>query len=82
MNSKKDVTQGDPLAMIAYGIGVIPPIQELWYAHPHVTQPCYSYDAGVGVSFGKILVHLENLKVRGSPRGYFPEPTNIILVVA
>ena len=31
--------QGDLLAMIAYDIGVLPLIQELREAHPHVTQP-------------------------------------------
>ena len=36
-HKKEGVTQGDPLSMIKYGIGVLPCIQELWNAHPHVT---------------------------------------------
>ena len=34
--------------MIAYGIGVLPLIQELWDAHPRVTQPWYDDDTGAG----------------------------------
>ena len=36
LHSKEGVTQGDPLAMIAYGIGVLPLIRELRNAHPWV----------------------------------------------
>ena len=52
LNSKEDVTQGDPLAMIAYGIGVLPLIRELRYAQPRVTQPWYTDDAGAGGNLG------------------------------
>ena len=34
LHSKEGVTQGDPLSMIAYGIGVLPLIRELREAHP------------------------------------------------
>ena len=36
---KGGVTQGDPLVMITYYIGVIPLIQEIHDAHPLVTRP-------------------------------------------
>ena len=48
LHSKEGMTQGDPLAMIAYGIEVLPLIRELWDAHPCVTQPWYADDAEVG----------------------------------
>ena len=57
LHSKEGVTQGYPLAMIAYGIGVIPLIQELWGAHPRVTHPLYGDYVGLGVSFGNKLAH-------------------------
>ena len=44
-----------------------------------VPRLCY---AGWGGGVPHILVHLRSLQVRGPPRGYFPELTNSILVVA
>ena len=67
--------------MIAYGIGVLPLIRELWEAHPRVTQPRYADDAGTGGKFEHILDHFNDMQARGPPRGYFPEPTKSILVV-
>ena len=37
---------------------------------------------GQGGEFKHILAHLRCLLARGLPRGYYPEPTKIILVVA
>ena len=69
-------------AMIAYGIGVLPLIKELWNAHPRVTQTWYANDAGAGGTFQQIQEHVRDLQVRGTARGYYPEPTKSILVVA
>ena len=82
MHSKEGVTQGDPLAMITYGIGVLPLIRELWDSHPRVTHPWHTDDMGAGGKIGRILAHFQDLQVRGLSRGYFPEPTKKILVVA
>ena len=82
LHSKKGVTQGDPLAMIAYGIGVIPLIIGLHEAHPCVTNPWYADDVRAGGPFEHILAHFMDMQVMGPPRGYFPEPTKSILVVS
>ena len=82
LRSKEGVTQGYPLAMIAYGIGVLPLIQELREAHPCVTQPWYADDAGAGGTFIDVQVHFQDLQARGPARGYYPEATKSILVVA
>ena len=81
MHSKEGVTQGDPLAMIAYGIGVLPLILELREAHPRVTQPWYADDAGAGGTFAEVQAHFQDLQVWGPARGYYREPTKSILVV-
>ena len=39
---------GDPLAMIAYCLGIPPLIWDLWTAHLKVTHPWYSDDAEIG----------------------------------
>ena len=51
LHSKEGMTQGDPLAMIVYGIGVLPIIREVRNAQPRVTQPWYADDAGAGGTF-------------------------------
>ena len=68
--------------MITYVIGVLPLIQELRDSHPRVTQPWYADDVGVGGTFPKVQDHFLDLQARGPARGYYPEPTKSILVVA
>ena len=82
LHSKEGVTQGDPLAMIAYGIRVLHLIRELWGAHPQVTQSWYADDAGAGGKLQQILEQFQDLKARGPARGYYPELIKSILVVA
>ena len=48
------MTQGDPLAMIAYGIRTLPLIKNLKQEIPGVTQPCYA-DNSVDLSTFAIL---------------------------
>ena len=68
---KDGVTQGNSLSMITYSIGVLPLIRELQDAHPRATQSWYADDAGVGVEFGRILAHFQDLQARRPPRGYW-----------
>ena len=82
LHSKKGVTQGDPLATIAYCIGVLPLIRVLRLDHPQVYQPWYADDAGARGKFRDIMAHFRDLQLKGPARGYFPEPTKSILVVS
>ena len=71
--------------MITYGIGVLrvfPLISELREAHTRVTELWYTDDARAWGTFHHILAHFWDMQARGPPRGYFPDPTKSILVVA
>ena len=68
--------------MISYGIGVLPLIRELRGSQPRVTQPWYADDGGAGGKFQQIFEHFRDLQARGPARGYYPDPTKSILVVA
>ena len=76
------MTQGNPLAILVYGIGVLFLIMELRGAHPRVTHPWYADDAGAGGKFPNIIEHLRYLQVQGPARGYYLDLTRSILVMA
>jgi hypothetical protein len=54
--SKEGVTQGGPLSMSGYGIGIFPLICKLKLEFPAVEQPWYADDAGVGGSFTDLRI--------------------------
>ena len=78
--SKEGVTQGDPLSMFAYGIGILPLIKKLKVLHPACTQPWYADDAGAAGTFESIASFFKDLLRFGPDFGYFPEPTKSVLV--
>jgi hypothetical protein len=79
--SKEGVTQGDPLSMFAYGIGILPLIRLLKTEFPAVEQPWYADDAGAGGKFDDIRKFFRRLQEIGPNYGYFPEPSKSILIV-
>jgi hypothetical protein len=80
LHSKEGVTQGDPLSMFAYGIGILPLIRRLQEEFPTVKQPWYADDAGAGGSFTDLRQFFLRLQEIGPAYGYFPEPTKSILI--
>ena len=54
LHIKERVTQGDPLAMIAYGLGILSLIRDLRKDHPSTTHPWYADDTREGVNFADI----------------------------
>ena len=79
--SKEGCTQGDPLAMIVYGVGMLPLVEKLEEEIPDIVQPWYADDAGAAGDYENIAKYFELLVSEGPARGYFPEPTKSILVV-
>jgi hypothetical protein len=79
--SKEGVTQGDPLSMFAYGIGILPLIRQLKAESPQVGQPWYADYAGAGAKFDEIERFFWRLCEIGPLFGYYPEPTKSILIV-
>ena len=68
--------------MIRYGIEVLLVIRKIWGDNPRVTQRWYADDAGAGGKFGHILENHRDLQAWGPERGYHPELTKRILIVA
>jgi hypothetical protein len=81
LHSKEGVTQGDPLSMYAYGIGILPLIRILKARFPAVEQPWYTDYAGAGRKFDEIRRFFVKLQEIGPNYGYYPEPTKSIMVV-
>ena len=75
------MTQGNPLAMIAYGIGILPLIKNLKQEIPDVTQCWYSDNAGPLGMFARIKRYFNSLTRQVPGRGYFPEPFKSVLIV-
>ena len=73
--------QGDPLYIVAYGLGVLLLIKNLKVAHPDVTQTRYDDDAGALGMFGNIEDYLNYLTQVGLERKYYPDPSKSILII-
>ena len=68
---QEGVTQGDPLTMVAYGLGVLPLIRPLKALVPVARQPWYAND-GAGGTFAALQRYFENLLELGSGSGILP----------
>jgi hypothetical protein len=78
--SKEGVTQGDPLAMLLYGVALIPLAAALRAAVPTVVQPWYADDAAMSGPAIDIAPAMRLLEKLGPLRGYYPEPAKSILI--
>ena len=81
LHIKEGVTQGYPLTIITFGIGIFLMICKLYTTHAHIMQPWYGEDSVEGGAFEALHDNMYNLLVRRSLQEYFPDLTKSILVV-
>jgi hypothetical protein len=80
--SRKGVTPGCLLAMVAFGLAVVPLIRQLKREVHQVHQAWFADDAAAAADFTSIKSFMERLIKLGPAYGYFPEASKIILVVS
>ena len=81
LHSREGRTQGDPLAIIAYGIVILPFIKNLKREIPDANHPWYADNAGALCTFEKIDTCFNFLARQGPGRVYYPEPFKSVLIV-
>ena len=79
--SREGVTQGCPLAMVLYGLALIPLAEMLRRKVPGAVQPWYADDAAMAGKASEVSTLMGELTRLGPAFGYFPEPNKSILVV-
>ena len=79
--SEKGVTQGCPLAMVLYALGLLTLTAHLISSMPNLFQPWHAKDGAAGGKWDDILLWCELLMAEGPNCGYFPESTNSVLIV-
>ena len=75
------MTQGYPLAMVSYGIGVLPLIKRLKVEYPDVTQPWYDEDAGAIGMYKNTELYYISLTQFSTGHGYYSEQPKSVLIV-
>ena len=80
MQSQDGVSQGDPLAMLLYGLAILPLIRVLKKTE-NWTQNWYADDSACCATFENLLKWFNLLIATGPKFGYFAEPDKSFLVV-
>ena len=78
--SREGVTQGDPLSMILYGIGLLPLAEKLRGTIPQAVQPWYADDSAMTGPASKVRQAVMLLQQWGPRMGHCPEPAKSIVV--
>ena len=80
IQSTEGTTQGDPLAMAMYALGVVPLIRHLRTTVPDVSQAWFADDA-TAVGSLKTFSWWQHLSSVGPDYGYFTNATKTVLIV-
>ena len=81
MHSKEVVTQGGSLAMISYGIGILPLINNLKWEIPDITHPWYADKYGALGTFARLETYFHLLTLQGPGQEYYPKPPKSVLII-
>ena len=79
--SKEGLAQGDPIAMICYGVGTLPLVRPIKKKLPDTTQSNYADDLAILSKFKEIREYAEHLQAKGPHVGYFIQLSKCVLVV-
>ena len=79
LTSTEGTTQGDPLEMAMYGIGIISLIELL--QKPNFTQKCYADDGSAAGDLISLRAILDKLDVRGKAFEYNVKPSKCQIIV-
>jgi hypothetical protein len=82
LQSREGVPQGDPLAMVIYGLALSTLSLDLSVIHPRVLQPWYADDAAMEGRASNVAAAMASLVRAGPARGYFPSPEKSIVLVS
>lgn len=75
IQSTEGTTQGDPLAMAMYALGITPLINHMSMSNPSVKQVWYADDCTICGSIDDLHQWWSLLKTIGPQYGYFPKPS-------
>lgn len=79
--SSEGTTQGDPLAMPAYGIGILPLLIMIKHDDPALKHLAYADDIGAGSRLHNLRCWWDSIADNGPKLGYYPKASKSWLVV-
>jgi len=80
--SKVGATQGDPIAMIIYALGLLPLIRQLKLEFPTILfHSWYADDGAAAATIPELCEYFQRLSKLGPVYGYYPQAKKSILVV-
>ena len=72
--TREGVTQGDPLFMVTYRLGILPLICYIKLLVLALHQPWYTNDASIVETWALIVEYFNVITIHGPLYGFFPEP--------